>query len=190
MTRELKNTIRLLTDSTESEIEEFINISKIEDFRPKSYFVREGQIPNKFGFVLTGLFRYVYISEEGKEFTKVFMPEKSFISSYSSMISKKPSHFFIEAIEDSKVLTISYNCWEELKQRNPKWNLLLIKLLEMGYSVKEKRERDFLLLDAESRYKTFLTEFPTLKNRIKQHMIASYIGITPVALSRIRKKQV
>jgi CRP-like cAMP-binding protein len=116
------------------------------------------------------------------------MPEKSFISSYSAMISQTASFFFIEAIEQSKVLVISNNNWEKLKTQNPKWNLLLIKLLEKGYAVKEKREREFLLLDAESRYKIFLEEYPSLENKVKQNMIASYLGITPIALSRIRKK--
>ena len=59
---------------------------------------------------------------------------------------------------------------------------------EKGYATKEKRERELLLLDAESRYKSFIHEFPHLEPRIKQHMIASYLGITPIALSRIRKK--
>ncbi|UXP31741.1 Crp/Fnr family transcriptional regulator [Reichenbachiella agarivorans] len=187
MTTEIIHSIKQFTDLTESEIAEFIDISKIKNLHAKSYFIREGQVPTEFGFVLTGLFRYVYISE-GKEFTKVFMPENSFISSYSSMISKIPSHFFIEAIEDSKVLSISYNNWQKLKLQNPKWNFLLVKMLEKGYSVKEKREREFLLLDAENRYRIFLEEFPNLENRVKQHMIASYLGITPIALSRIRKK--
>lgn len=188
MITNIANSIKQLTDLTESEISEFNEIARIKSFKQKSYFIREGQVPTEFGFVISGLFRYVYLSEHGKELTKVFMPEKSFISSYSSMISKTTSYFFIEAIEDSEVLVMSNNKWEKLKEKNPKWNLLLIKLLEKGYAVKEKREREFLLLDAESRYKIFLEEYPTLKNRVKQHMIASYLGITPIALSRIRKK--
>lgn len=188
MTTNIANSIKQLTDLTESEISEFTEIARIKSFKQKSYFIREGQVPTEFGFVISGLFRYVYISEQGKELTKVFMPEKSFVSSYSSMISKTTSYFFIEAIEDSEVLVISNNKWEKLKEQNPKWNLLLIKLLEKGYAVKEKREREFLLLDAESRYKIFLEEYPTLENRVKQHMVASYLGITPIALSRIRKK--
>lgn len=188
MTSEIEHSIGQLTDLTESEISEFTKIARIKTFEKKSYFIREGQIPNELGFVLSGLFRYVYISEKGKEFTKVFMPEKSFISSYSAMISKTTSFFFIEAIEQSKVLVISNNEWKKLKMQNPKWNLLLIKLLEKGYGIKEKREREFLLLDAESRYKVFLEEYPNLENRVSQNMIASYLGITPIALSRIRKK--
>lgn len=150
--------------------------------------MRAGQIPTEFGLVVNGLFRYVYISREGKEFTKAFMPEKSFISSYSAMISRTPSYFFIESLEHTDVLVIPYSGWQKLREQNPKWNLLLVKLLEKGYATKEKREREFLLFDAENRYKIFLEEHPTLEERVKQHMIASYLGITPVALSRIRKK--
>lgn len=187
MLAEIIKSIRKFTDLSEQEISEFTEISKIENFDPKSHFIRADQIPVKFGIVVIGLFRYVYISQEGKEFTKVFMPEGSFISSYSAMISKTTSYFFIEALEESGVLVISYNNWQKLKAQNPRWNLLLVKLLEKGYSVKEKREREFLLLDAESRYRIFLEEYPDLEKRVKQHMIASYLGITPIALSRIRK---
>ena len=188
MTSDIEHSIKQLTDLTDSEISEFTEIASIKSYKQKSHFIRAGQIPTEFGFVISGLFRYVYISEQGKEFTKVFMPEKSFISSYSAMISKTTSFFFIEAIENSKVLVISHNKWQKLKEQNPKWNLLLIKLLEKGYAIKEKREREFLLLNAESRYKVFLEEYPNLENRVKQHMVASYLGITPIALSRVRKK--
>lgn len=188
MASDIVHAIGQFTDLTESEISEFTKIARIKSFEEKSYFVREGQIPTEFGFVLSGLFRYVYISDKGKEFTKGFMREKSFISSYSAMISKTSSFFFIEAIEQSKVMIISNNEWEKLKTKNPKWNLLLVSLLEKGYAIKEKREREFLLLNAESRYKIFLQEYPNLENRVKQNMIASYLGITPIALSRIRKK--
>ncbi|MDN5212964.1 Crp/Fnr family transcriptional regulator [Fulvivirgaceae bacterium BMA12] len=188
MIPEIQNTIAKLTNFAALDIAELLEIGTIKTYKPTAYFLRAGQVPAKFGFVISGLFRYVYMSEEGKEFTKVFMPEKSFISSYSAMISKKPSYFFIESLEPSEVLVIAYEDWEKLRRTNPKWNLLLVKLLEKGYAVKEKREREFLLLDSETRYKIFLEEYPDLEKRVRQFMIASYLGITPVALSRIRKK--
>jgi len=180
--------IKQLTDLDESEIAAFIEVSKIKTYAAKTNFITAGHIPIEFGFVLNGLFRYVYSTAEGNEFTKGFMPENNFVSSYSAMISDTRSFFHIEAIENSKVLVISYHDWLKLKAKNPKWNVLLIKLLEKGYAVKEKREREFLLLDAQSRYKIFLKEYPTLETRVKQYMIASYLGITPIALSRVRKK--
>ena len=183
----LQEAIWQLTQS-DLEVSELTNIGTVKGYGQNSHFIGAGQIPNKFGFVLEGLFRYVYYSEEGKEFTKVFMPESSFISSYSAMISKGRSHFAIEALEPSKVLVINQEKWNRLRKENPKWDVLLIKLLEMGYSAKEKREREFLLLDAVQRYRIFLQEYPHLEKRVKQYMVASYLGITPIALSRIRKK--
>ncbi|HYF70321.1 MAG TPA: Crp/Fnr family transcriptional regulator [Ohtaekwangia sp.] len=156
-------------------------------YSPKEFFIRAGQIPKKFGIVQTGLFRYYYLTDDGKEFTKVFMPEHNVISAYSAMIAASPACYNIEAIEPSTVIEIDYDHWQKLRQCDSKWDRLLIFLLEKGYSIKEKREREFLLLDAESRYRIFLQEHADLDKRLKQHMIASYLGITPIALSRIRK---
>ena len=98
------------------------------------------------------------------------------------------SHYSIQTLVDSEIIEINYEQWLELKENNEIWNRFLIALLEKGYSIKEKREKELLLLDAENRYKIFLEEFPAMEPMIKQHIIASYIGITPIALSRIRNK--
>jgi len=187
MTAVIADTIKQFAHLSDAEISEFMGIACMKQVLAKAHYIRAGQIPKEFGFVIKGLFRYVYRSEEGKEFTKGFMPERSFISSYSAMKAGTGSHFTIEAIEDSAVLTIPYYKWEALRNCNPKWNLLLVGLLEKGYAIKEKREREFLLLDAESRYLVFQKEHPGLEDRLTQRAIASYLGITPVALSRIRR---
>lgn len=188
MSEKLIAAINKLTKLPPQEVVNFLAITQHKTIPKGAYFIREGQIPRKFGFVESGLFRYVYLREDGKEFTKAFMPNGSFISAYSVMIQQQPAHFFIESLEDSVIMTIDYRKWQALKANHPCWNKFLIGMLEMGYGVKEKREREFLLLDAEKRYRIFLNEYPLLEKRIKQHMIASYLGITPIALSRIRKK--
>ncbi len=170
------------------QIKEYLSNSQIKCIAKKEYFIREGEIPSTFAFVIKGLFRYYYINEKGVEFTKGFFPEQSFISSYSAMIQNRESYFTVEALEDSEILTTSYSSWKRLLEQDACWKNLLIALLEKGYCVKESREREFLLFDAETRYKTFLSTYPLLEKRIPQHMIASYLGITPVALSRTRKK--
>ncbi|MDH5681465.1 MAG: Crp/Fnr family transcriptional regulator, partial [Spirochaetota bacterium] len=146
------------------------------------------EIPNKFAFVISGLFRYYYLDEKENELTKGFLPESSFITSYSALIQNRESYFTIEALEDSVILVIYYDEWKKLLENNIHWNKLLICLLEKAFCIKEAREREFLLFDAEERYRSFLNTFPGLENRIKQHFIASYLRITPVTLSRIRKK--
>ncbi|KYG81879.1 CRP-like cAMP-binding protein [Roseivirga ehrenbergii] len=172
-----------------SETQRFLALTKLVQLKKGDRFIEAGETPKIFGFVTKGLFRFLYTDQEGKEYTKVFMPEHSFVSAYSAMVLNQASYFSIEALEDSEVLTISYASWLRLKESHPCWNELLIKVLEKAFIMKEAREREFLFLDAESRYQIFLERFPNLEHRLKQHMIASYLGIAPESLSRVRKKE-
>lgn len=180
--------VKRIIDLPEAEEAKILKLLKPAKIAKGEYYIREGQIPKKFGFVEQGLFRYLYINNKGTEFTKNFILENNFISAYSAMISQQPSRMFIEALEDSFLYDISYNDWLELKKGHECWNQFLVTILEKAFSTKEIRERDLLLLEAQERYTLFKKEFPTLENRIKQHLIASYLGISPISLSRIRNK--
>ena len=170
------------------EAKKLVAISQVKKIDVGSCFIKEGEIPQKMAIVLSGLFRYLYIDGEGYEYTKAFMPELSFLTSYSSMIKGEPSYYFIEAMEASEVLVFTFQEWKVLKNTGEIWKDLLIRMLERGYGAKEKRERDLLLLDAESRYRAFCNANPDLESRVKQKDIASYLGIKPESLSRIKKK--
>lgn len=183
----LQHFLKSIAPLPDEEIEKFIELLQEEKLTVGEYFIRAGEIPTKIAFVISGLFRYVYINEEGKEFTKSLIAEQNILSSYSSMIQEVPSHFYVEAMEDSRILSFNFEKWQELQARHPAWNVFLLRLVEKGFMVKEKRERELLLLDAESRYRIFLAEFPGLDKRIKQTIIASYLGISPESLSRVRK---
>jgi len=172
----------------ENRIDEFISIGRIKSFEASDFFIRAGEVPYKIAFVGTGLFRYVYTNDKGDEFTKGIIMENFFLSSYSAMILCKPSYFSIEALEDSQVMEIIWKDFTQLIDNDIFWVKFLLKFVEKGYMIKEKRERDLLLLDAETRYKIFLEEFPGMDQRIKQGIIASYLGIKPETLSRIRRK--
>jgi CRP-like cAMP-binding protein len=182
MIEQLKNIL------PEKRIDEFLAITKEKSVKASNYFIRAGEVPRKIALVTSGLFRYVYTSEKGDEFTKGIIAENLFLSSYSAMIMGRPSYFSIEALEDSKILEISWKDFTSLLSDNNFWVEFLLKFVEKGYMIKEKRERDLLLLDAETRYKNFLVEFPGMDQRIKQGIIASYLGIKPETLSRIRRK--
>ncbi|WP_220392968.1 Crp/Fnr family transcriptional regulator [Chitinophaga lutea] len=180
--------IRSIVTVPPAEAEKLLDLGKAVSVRKGDYFIHEGQIPRKFAFVGKGLFRYLYVDGEGREYTKNFMPEQHFIAAYSSMIARQPSRMFIEALEDSDILELDYAGWLQLLQGHACWSRLLIRMLEHAFSVKENRERDLLLLDAGKRYDLFRAEFPGLEKRVAQHLIASYLGISPVSLSRLRKK--
>lgn len=182
MNEQLKN---ILPDKR---IDELLSIGKEKSIVSSDYFIRAGETPIKIAYVFKGLFRYVYINDNGDEFTKAILSENNFISSYSAMVLSKPSYFSIEALENSQLLEITWSDFNQLKENDIFWVKFLMKFLEKGYFTKEKRERDLLLLDAETRYKNFLTEFPGMEQRVKQGIIASYLGIQPETLSRIRRK--
>ncbi|RED92988.1 Crp/Fnr family transcriptional regulator [Marinoscillum furvescens] len=168
--------------------EELIHIGQIVDVTPGEHYISKGDIPKKMGFVLSGLFRYYYLSHQGDEYTKGLILENNFISSYSAMISSSPSHFFIQALEPSRILSIPYSKLKDLLASDPYWVQFCLRFIEKGFMVKEQRERELLLLSAEQRYLNFLKDYPGLDQRIKQTIIASYLGIKPESLSRIRKK--
>ncbi|MFL9830699.1 Crp/Fnr family transcriptional regulator [Flavobacterium sp. ST-87] len=183
----IKNSL-LPNNISEERFAELCKIGQLKNVSKNTNFISQGEVPNKLAYVLKGLFRYVYIHENGNEFTKNIISEKQFISSYSAMIQKTNSYFYIEALEDSQILEFSYTDWMQLRLGDSYWDVFLFKILEKAFCAKEKRERELLMLDAKTRYLNFLEDFPDLNHRIPQHIIASYLGIQPESLSRILKK--
>lgn len=151
-------------------------------------FVRSGFMTDTIGFIVSGLLRYYYTDKNGVEYTKAFAAENDFAVSYASMLLKKPSAFSIEALENSSMLCIKYSDWEKLLDTVPCWNIVARKIIEKVYIMNQLRESELLLEDAQTRYIHFMDQYPLLHKRLKQHYIASYLGISPVSLSRIRRK--
>ena len=187
MVENLLQVIKTITDLPAEEERKLRSILHEQTLQKGDIFIREGAIPQKFAFVNNGLFRYYYLNSKASEFTKGFFSENSFIASYTAMTRGTRSYYTIEALEDSDIVAVDYHKWKLLYNNHPCWSKLLIALLEKGFAKKEKRERQLLLDSAEDRYRAFLEEDGYLESRIKQHLVASYLGITPVALSRIRK---
>lgn len=173
---------------SEAESDALLSICTVKLLSKGEYYISEGQIPKRFAFVNKGLFRYLYINNKGIEFTKNFICEGNFIVSYSAMIQGTPSLMYVEALEDCEICEIDYQNWDQLRSRNRMWDKFLIGLLEKAFVIKETRERELLLLDAVERYLIFKNEFPNLEKRVKQHHIASYLGISPISLSRIKNQ--
>ncbi|SHF90701.1 cAMP-binding domain of CRP or a regulatory subunit of cAMP-dependent protein kinases [Fodinibius roseus] len=180
--------INAITSLPSEQEDSFRALLSVEKIKKGNHFVRAGRMSRTIAFVKKGLFRYFYTSEDGVEFTKGFFNAQSVLSAYDAILENSPAHYTIEALEDSIIETVDYNKFHQLLSEAPCWNEFLVALLQKGYLAKVRREREFLLLDAEQRYRAFLERYPGLEKRIKQHVIASYIGITPESLSRIRKK--
>ena len=142
-----------------------------------------------FYFLITGLARYYYLTTDGKEFNKSFAEKQGhLLSSISSVSHKTVSPFSVEVLSDFTTLHIPYKKLLELGQEFRQWNDLLLRIYENLVIKKEKRESDFLLLNARERYEKFLDDYSMIEDVVPNYHIASYLGITDVALSRIRKE--
>lgn len=150
------------------------------------YFLMAGDVPGYIGFVRSGLLRLFYISNDGVEVNKHFCVENTLAISYSAFLQREESKFYIQALEDTKLLAIDHQTYIDLLDSHICWQIIARKLAEMLFILKEKREFEFLLNDAQTRYLQFLQDYPSLENRLSQYHIASHVGITPESLSRIR----
>jgi CRP-like cAMP-binding protein len=151
-------------------------------------FATEGKRCNEVGFLLAGNMRHYY-TKDGEEKTTYFYFEQHFVSSYISCITGAPSLLSIEALTDCRLLVFRYDILHELFDKTQAWarfGRLLAEYLAIGL---EERMVGLLMLSPEERYLQLLQgNKQKILERIPQHYIASYLGITPVSLSRIRSR--
>lgn len=154
--------------------------------RRDEFFVRPGEPATRFGLILSGLLRFYYVDRSGREATKAFRGPYEVAAPYAEMLLGAPSRTCIQALEDSQLLVAAHADFRRLYARHACWERVGRLMAEQFYLAKERREFEFLQLPAQERYLIFKRDFPGLAGRLPQYQIASYLGITAVALSRIR----
>ncbi|MCU0469806.1 MAG: Crp/Fnr family transcriptional regulator [Arcicella sp.] len=172
---------------TES-MEEFSKLFKPKVIKKGEYFIKEGQIAKEMAFLESGIMRVFFRNDEGVEYNKQFFVNPSLVGGYTSLITNQPSQINQQALTDCKLLVAKYADIQSLYDISPSFERAGRIMAEYYFVQKEQREIELVLLDAEKRYAIFKKEFPTLEQHIPQYHIASYLGVTPTQLSRIRKK--
>jgi len=150
------------------------------------FFLRPAKPATQIGFLVSGLIRYFYVSEDGREYTKHFCVPGHFVSSYASLAAGTSSDYWIEALEPTRLIVFGYQEWLDILHRHPAWGVINGRVQAYSLILAERRERSLILESALTRYRKLLEEFPGIEARVRQYDLASYLGITPVALSRIR----
>ncbi|APZ48173.1 cyclic nucleotide-binding protein [Polaribacter reichenbachii] len=172
---------------TQEEINAIVENTQLENFKKGTTILREGQICTKCFFVIEGCLRQYQIVN-GEEKTTAFFCEGEAAVLYSSYLEKKPSKYYLSTIENSILTTGTRTAEKELHKKYPKLENLINTLMPNDY-VKSQEHIELLShYSPEERYQTILKKRPELLNRIPLHLIASYIGVTPESLSRIRKR--
>ena len=160
----------------------------VKTYQKGQNLIEQGQPAPHMFFVASGLVRYVCTSANGKEFSKYFLTGPGLVGSSRSMLRKQHSYFSIEALEPTLCLRIEWDDFYRNMKPQEGFMETYTAMIESLFLMKEEREASFVLQDAEQRYLQFVNSHPDFLGRIPLQHIASYIGITPVALSRIRKR--
>jgi CRP-like cAMP-binding protein len=156
--------------------------------RKNAYLLEAGEVCKHLTFVSKGLLRSYTIDKKGEEHIMQFAPEEWWITDLYSYLTGKESSYFIDALEDSDVLLLEATSYEKLFTAAPKFERYFRILLQNNYIATHRRILGSISLPAEERYLTLLKDYPALVQRVTQRHIASYLGISPEALSRIRQR--
>jgi CRP-like cAMP-binding protein len=171
--------------------EEFEVISKFfipKKLRKKQFLLHEGEVCKNIGFVNSGCLREYTIDTKGSEHIIQFAIEDWWISDPNSFLSGLPSTYNIDALEDSEVLLLEKSARNKLLDACPKMERFFRILIEANFVATQRRITESLSTSAEERYLKFVETYPKLIEQVSQNHIASYLGITPQSLSRIRKE--
>ena len=159
-----------------------------KSFGKGDYLLQAGDISLEFGIVLSGIFRLYYTDKNGKEQIKTFRRTGELLGAYAEILLGIPSRTYVQAIQPAKVVLINNNDFLPFYEKHSCWLNLGRIVAEKHFLAKEQREFEFLQLDVMERYNKFCEDYGRILGKIPQHQIASYLGITPVALSRVLSK--
>ncbi|MGZ8511226.1 MAG: Crp/Fnr family transcriptional regulator [Chitinophagaceae bacterium] len=184
----LRKHIRRFVSLTDNEWNLLVPHLEEKKLRKTQFFIQEGKKEKNISFVLEGNLRQFY-TKDGEEKTTYFYFENHLMSSYISCITGQPSQLSIEALTDCRLLVFTYDTLQTLYKQSHTWERfgrLLAEYLSIGL---EERMAGLLMLSPEERYQQLLeSNKQKILERIPQHYIANYLGITPVSLSRIRNR--
>lgn len=171
---------------TDDEIAILETAFRYRKFRKNQYILQEGDVSRSSSFILTGLVRVYLVDDKGQEHVLYFMKEDYWVGDLNSNYSETPSQYNIDCLEETEVLQITKADIERICEEVPKMNIFFRHLYRASIIAHEKRTASVLMKSALERYLDFVASNPELERRIPNLHIASYLGITPQSLSRLR----
>lgn len=185
----LRDTVHRYAAVPEEEWLYFLGQLSWQTVRKGQHLLHSGQSCELVYYCDSGLFQMFYENEDGSEHIKNFVTEGMFFTDYRSFLTNAPCFLSIQALEDSRYAYFSKKTIETLYERHVCWERFGRRIAETLFIQKSRKERELIELSAEERYHLFLRQYPGLESRIPQYKIAAHLAISPVSLSRIRKKQ-
>lgn len=182
---------KYITDKTvmsEEDLSEILLYAIEKKLRKKQFLLQEGDTWHYNAFVCSGFVRKYSVDNKGAEHIMNFSPENYWTGDRESLVNETPSKFNIEALENTEILLFKKEDFEMLCKKIPAFNNMVNNILHKSFLTSQNRIHSNISLTSEEKYNNFVLKFPSIANRVPQHMIASYIGISPETLSRIRSQ--
>jgi CRP-like cAMP-binding protein len=186
--QEFRKFINSLHPISDDSWEKFSGIFKVKHLKKGEIFINQDEIAHEIGFLREGVIRAFFRDDNGNEYNKHLFVTPCFIGGYSSLITKRPNQIIQEALTDCVIYAANFDDYEALFDTYPQIERVARRLAELFFVAKEQKEIEIVLLDADRRYEIFKKQYPEMEQLIPQYQIASYLGITPIQLSRIRRK--
>jgi CRP-like cAMP-binding protein len=187
---QIRQIMKQMISISEDELNDFLSQSITKTFKRNETVSRPNAVPNEIFFINKGLIRVMITDNEGTEHTVHFALENQFISDYSNFMQKQPSFYTLQALEETQVVVLPRSAIEwgyKNLQEGEKMGRLIA---EYYFIYQDNRIKNTFSRTPKQRYDSITDVFPNIHNRVPQHMIASYLGITPVHLSRLKKAEI
>lgn len=176
------------TSLNEEDQQAIVNEIRIEEFTKGDVLFEQGDIPTACYFILKGCVRQYSIDEEGREVTSNFYTEEQAIAIFNHHKPDKSSDFTFVCAEDSVMVVGDLDKEKDMYNKHPQLESMTRRMMEENFSQVQEEFAAYIASSPEERVKTLLTKRPSLIDRVPQHQLASYLGITPESLSRIKKR--
>ncbi|WP_033426422.1 Crp/Fnr family transcriptional regulator [Hymenobacter aerophilus] len=154
----------------------------------RQHLLQAGEPCTHLAFVTQGCLRSYSLNAQGQEHTLQFAPEDWWVSDMYSLLTQQPSNLHIDALEDSQVLLLAQADMETIYVRFPVFERYFRLLMQSRFVALQERVNAALSQTAGEKYQHFLRQYPGIVQRVPQHVIASYLGLTPESLSRVRRQ--
>lgn len=172
----------------DKELARMNELLQVKRFPKKTYLLQEGEVCNFEGYINKGCVRTYFINENGFEVTLMFSVEDWWIGDITSFYEQKPSNFFIETPEECEIMLFNPVTKEMLLAEIPKFERVFRIMMQRSLSATINRLISTITKPAQEKYLDFIQRYPTIPQRVPQHYIASYLGISPEFLSKVRAK--
>lgn len=183
---------RYLTETTPlsaTEIDYIVSHFSPVDVKKNELLIRNDQICKQLFFIGNGALRVYCLKKDGQEWTRFIAFANEFSTIIPSFINQTPSRAFLQALEPSDLLSISHTDFFRLINELPEWDRFYRSILEKAYVASVNRIEQFISLDAGQLYQNYLHDQPQLIQRLSNKVLASYMGISPETLSRLKSKR-